>query len=88
MDADVLNQEKVRLVKRILDIDDLPLLQKVEHRLNSLLPNDKHNSEEMAAEDETAYISSSPQMMEIIKKGRKEIEEGKGTHVDIDDLWK
>ena len=38
--------------------------------------------------DATEYILSSPAMVDIIAKGDKEIAEGKGTVVNVDDLWK
>lgn len=37
--------------------------------------------------DETEYICSSPEMLEILKEGDKEIESGKGTPVKLEDLW-
>lgn len=39
-------------------------------------------------QDETEYISSSPAMMKILEKGDKEIAEGKGTKINLEDLWK
>ena len=38
--------------------------------------------------DETAYIMSSPAMVEILREGDKEIEEGNLHPIKIDDLWK
>lgn len=38
--------------------------------------------------DETAYIMSSPAMVEILHEGDKEIEEGNLHPIKIDDLWK
>lgn len=37
---------------------------------------------------ETEYIMHSEKMMDIIRKGDKDIEDGKGKSVNIDDLWK
>ena len=37
---------------------------------------------------ETEYIMKSPAMMDAIRKGAEEIKEGKGTSVNIDELWK
>ena len=37
---------------------------------------------------ETEYIMKSPAMMEVIREGEKEMKEGKGRSVDIDELWK
>ena len=39
------------------------------------------------AEDETAYISSSSAMLDLLRKGDQEIEEGKGTPMKVEDLW-
>lgn len=46
---------------------------------------DKHKKEVM---DETEYITSSPAMVDILKKGDEEIKEGKGKAVTLEDLWK
>ena len=37
---------------------------------------------------ETEYIMKSPAMMDIIRKGKEEIEKGKGQPVKIEELWK
>lgn len=37
---------------------------------------------------ETEYIMKSPAMMESIRKGKADMEAGKGKRIDIDDLWK
>lgn len=37
---------------------------------------------------ETEYIMKSSAMMEVIREGEKEMKEGKGRSVDIDELWK
>ena len=44
--------------------------------------------EEYNAIKETEYIMKSPIMMDIIRKGDEEINNGGGTSVDIDNLWK
>ena len=38
--------------------------------------------------DDTEYINSSPTMLNIIEKGRKEIAEGNVETISVDDLWK
>lgn len=38
--------------------------------------------------DETEYIMSSPEMVEILREGDKEIAEGNFKSIAIDDLWK
>ena len=40
------------------------------------------------AMDETEYIMSSPAMVDIIRQGQKDIEEGRGHVIKIEDLWK
>jgi hypothetical protein len=40
------------------------------------------------AMDETEYIMSSPEMVKIIRQGQKDIEEGRGRVVKLDDIWK
>ena len=40
------------------------------------------------AMDETEYIMSSPAMVDIIRQGQKDIEEGRGRVVKLEDLWK
>lgn len=44
--------------------------------------------EEYNAIKETEYIMSSPAMMKTIREGEREIAEGKGAVINIDDLWK
>lgn len=44
--------------------------------------------EEYNSIKETEYIMKSPAMMDAIRKGEEEIKDGKGTVVDIDELWK
>ena len=38
-------------------------------------------------EDETAYIYSSSAMLDLLRKGDQETEEGKGTPMKVEDLW-
>jgi hypothetical protein len=40
------------------------------------------------AMDETEYIMSSPAMVDIIRQGQKDIEEGRGRVIKLDELWK
>ena len=44
--------------------------------------------EEYNAIKETEYIMRSPKMVDIIKQGEKEIAEGQGKVINVDDLWK
>lgn len=38
--------------------------------------------------DETEYIMSSPAMVDIIRQGQKDIEEGRGRVIKLEDIWK
>ena len=40
------------------------------------------------AMDETEYIMASPAMVDIIRQGQKDIEEGRGRVIKLDDIWK
>ena len=40
------------------------------------------------AMDDTEYIMASPAMVDIIRQGQKDIEEGRGRVIKLDDLWK
>ena len=40
------------------------------------------------AMDETEYIMSSPAMVDIIRQGQKDIEEGRGRVIKLDEIWK
>lgn len=48
-----------------------------------ILSLDEYNSMK-----ETEYIMKSPAMMDVIRKGKKEIAAGRGKVVKIDELWK
>lgn len=37
---------------------------------------------------ETEYIMSSPEMMEVIREGRRQMAAGEGETVHLDNLWK
>ncbi|WP_183579918.1 DUF2683 family protein [Mucilaginibacter sp. X5P1] len=38
--------------------------------------------------DETERIKANPYLADKLTQGRKDMEEGKGTNISIDDLWK
>ena len=38
--------------------------------------------------DETEHIMSSPEMVDILRKGDEEIKDGKGKVVTLDEIWK
>ena len=48
----------------------------------------KKLSAKKQAMDETEYIMSSPEMVRIIRQGEKDIEEGRGRVIKLDDIWK
>lgn len=39
-------------------------------------------------QDETERIKTNPYLAEKLNQGRKDMEEGKGTNISVDDLWK
>ena len=48
----------------------------------------KKLSAKKQAMDETEYLLSSPAMADIIRQGQKDIEEGKGRVIKLEDIWK
>ena len=48
----------------------------------------KKLSAKKQAMDETEYIMSSPEMVKIIRQGEKDIEEGRGRVIKLEDIWK
>ena len=44
--------------------------------------------EEYNSIKETEYIMKSPAMMDIIRQGEREIKNGEGKTVNVDELWK
>ena len=40
------------------------------------------------AKDETDYLLSSPAMADIIRQGQKDIKEGRGRVIKLEDIWK
>ena len=48
----------------------------------------KKLSAKKQAMDETEYIMSSPEMVTIIRQGEKDIEEGRGRVIKLEDIWK
>ena len=79
MTALQLNAELFRELSIIAE--DETLMQKVLQYLKKLTAKKQ-------AMDETEYIMSSPKMVEIIRQGQKDIEEGRGRVVKVEDLWK
>ena len=48
----------------------------------------KKLSAKKQAMDETEYLLSSPAMADIIRQGQKDIEEGRGRVIKLEDIWK
>ena len=48
----------------------------------------KKLSAKKQAMDETEYIMSSPEMVRIIRQGEKDIEDGRGRVIKLEDIWK
>ena len=48
----------------------------------------KKLSAKKQAMDETEYIMTSPEMVRIIRQGEKDIEEGRGRVIKLEDIWK
>ena len=44
--------------------------------------------DEYNAIKETEHLTSSPEMMKRLREAEKEMHEGKGTAINIEDLWK
>ena len=78
MTAMELNAELFRELSIIAD--DEGLMKKAVKYLKKL-------TAQKQAMEETEYIMSSPKMVEIIRQGQKDIEEGRGRVVKVEDLW-
>lgn len=61
--------------------EDEGLMRKAVKALQRLVARKK-------AMDETAYIMSSPAMVEILRQGEEDIKNGRGRVVTLDDIWK
>ena len=79
MTALQLNAELLRELSIIAE--DEGLMKKALKALKRITA--KHN-----AMDETEYIMSSPEMVDILRKGDEEIKDGKGKVVTLDEIWK
>ena len=79
MTAMELNAELFRELSIIAE--DEGLMKKAVKYLKKLTAQKK-------AMDETEYIMSSPAMVDIIRQGQKDIEEGRGRVIKLEDIWK
>ena len=67
---------------------ELSVIAEDEGMMKKALKAIKRLAAQKRAMDETEYIMSSPAMVDILREGEKEIEEGNFLPIAIDDLWK
>ena len=67
---------------------ELSIIAEDEGLMKKALKAIKKLSAKKQAMDETEYIMSSPKMVEIIRQGQKDIEEGRGRVIKLEDIWK
>jgi len=67
---------------------ELSLIAEDEGLMKKALKAIKKISAKKQAMDETEYIMSSPEMVKIIRQGEKDIEEGRGRVIKLEDIWK
>ena len=71
--------EKIELIRLITEINSEKALKKIKALLMS---------ESKINNDETERILSNPAMVKRLEESRKQIKEGKGMKVNLDDIWK
>ena len=67
---------------------ELSIIAEDEGLMKKALKALKRITAKKQAMDETEYIMSSPAMVDILRKGDEEIENGKGKVVTLDEIWK
>jgi hypothetical protein len=67
---------------------ELSIIAEDEGLMKKALKAIKKISAKKQAMDETEYIMSSPEMVRIIRQGEKDIEEGRGRVIKLEDIWK
>lgn len=67
---------------------ELSIIAEDENLMKKAVKYLKKLTAQKQAMDETEYIMSSPEMVKIIRQGQKDIEEGRGRVVKLDDIWK
>ena len=67
---------------------ELSIIAEDEVLMKKALKAIKKISDKKQAMDETEYIMSSPEMVKIIRQGEKDIEEGRGRVIKLEDIWK
>ena len=67
---------------------ELSIIAENENLMKKAVKYLKKLSAKKQAMDETEYIMSSPEMVRIIRQGEKDIEEGRGRVIKLEDIWK
>ena len=67
---------------------ELSIIAEDENLMKKAVKYLKKLTAQKQAMDETEYIMYSPEMVKIIRQGQKDIEEGRGRVVKLDDIWK
>jgi uncharacterized protein Smg (DUF494 family) len=67
---------------------ELSIIAEDENLMKKAVKYLKKLSAKKQAMDETEYIMSSPEMVRIIRQGEKDIEEGRGRVIKLEDIWK
>lgn len=70
--------EKVELIRLITEIESAPLLKKIRKMIAG----------ESAAKENAEDSDVSPAMTKRLLESRKKMQQGKGTNVSLDDIWK
>ena len=67
---------------------ELSIIAEDENLMKKAVKYLKKLSAKKQAMDETEYIMSSPEMVRIIRQGEKDIAEGRGRVIKLEDIWK
>ncbi|MBQ8706194.1 MAG: hypothetical protein IJ548_07860 [Paludibacteraceae bacterium] len=67
---------------------ELSIISEDEGMMKKAIKALKKITAQKQAMDETEYLLSSPEMADIIRQGQKDIEEGRGRVIKLEDLWK
>jgi hypothetical protein len=67
---------------------ELSIIAEDESLMRKALKALKKLSAKKQAMDETEYIMSSPQMVDILRQGEEDIKNGRGRVVTLDEIWK
>jgi len=67
---------------------ELSIIAEDENLMKKALKALKKLSAKKQAMNETEYIMSSSQMVDIIRQGEEDIKNGRGRVVTLDDIWK